>query len=209
MRHEIIKVDNYLLVLNDSIPELDKGEYFLFIGARHPSKWMGEGKRPLTEFSSKIIAHLPLNGLPILEGVPLLPPIEDDVLELAEYYWKMQYIHLFALDESTKPYIIEDFKAGYNKAKEKFRYTEKDMRKAIAFGGTKVAMKESLNSSDAEDFIQSIHQYPTEFECEMVDFEVDMGIGEECVEYGKYPKTITTTQGIQWVGKYLIQTEHH
>jgi hypothetical protein len=37
--------------------------------------------------------------------------------EAAEIYWKMQY--LMALDESTKPYIIQDFTAGAKWQQEK------------------------------------------------------------------------------------------
>jgi hypothetical protein len=39
-----------------------------------------------------------------------LTDLEIAIKEAAEIYWKMQY--LMALDESTKPYIIQDFTAG-------------------------------------------------------------------------------------------------
>jgi hypothetical protein len=46
---------------------------------------------------------------------------------------------------------------------------------------------------------------PIAFECEMVDFEVDMGLGEECIEYGQYPKKITNSEGrTEWVGTYIF-----
>jgi hypothetical protein len=209
MTHKLIKTENYLLVVDDS--EIKEGDYYLF-------SWMGEQdiqmfkdqeedrenhKHFYNTACKKIIAHLPLKDSPILEGVALLPPYsrhqDDGLEELAEYYWKMQYI--MALDESTKPYIIEDFKAGYNKAREKYKYTEDDVRKAISVG-LSIGYSPSFNIDDKQlkinNIIQSLHQYPTEFECELV------------AEYVKImdrvmsrPKTITTAQGIQWVGKYL------
>jgi hypothetical protein len=68
MTHKIIKTDNYLLVVDNSVHPYD---------------------------SSKVgnpLAHLPLNGSPILEGVDLLPPyyrhlghdIEDVVIDFKD-----------------------------------------------------------------------------------------------------------------------------
>jgi hypothetical protein len=103
------------------------------------------------------------------------------------------------------------FKDGYIEAREKYKYTEEDIRKAIAFGGTKVAMKESLNSSDADDFIQSLHQYPTEFECETESYHYVSGglvsqdiIGDSGLTHhvGKTIKTTTINGRRTWVGKY-------
>jgi hypothetical protein len=36
--------------------------------------------------------------------------MKETIEEAAENHWKMQY--LMALDESTKPYVIQDFTAG-------------------------------------------------------------------------------------------------
>jgi len=207
MTHKLIKTENYLLVVDES--EIKEGDYvyvdkysaypFIFMNPPCPTPFWGN-----KEEAKKIIAHLPLNGSPILEGVPLLPPIKDDGLdELAEHYWKMQYI--MALDESTKPYIIEDFKAGYNKAKEKYKYTDEDVRKAISVG-LSIGYSPSFNIDDKQlninNIIQSLHQYPTEFECETEPYTVgemsEMPLGT----VNQKPKTITTDQGIQWVGKY-------
>lgn len=54
-----------------------------------------------------------------------IPKVVDEVERLAENHWRNQYI--MALDEYTKPYIIEDFKIGYNKSQEMFPFTEEDM----------------------------------------------------------------------------------
>jgi len=123
MTHKLIKTENYLLVVDKSVVLLDKGDYYILEDFQHPWRWRGEGKRPLSELSFKIIAHLPLNGSHILEDLIILPPIND-----YEYHLKTTLI--------------------------------------------------------------TIDQYPTDFECEM---------SKDCYYI---PKTITTAQGIQWVGKY-------
>lgn len=65
-----------------------------------------------TDFESckKIIAHLPLNNSPILEGVDLLPPLEqeDDVEKLAFEYTTASQSHR------------RGFIDGYNKATNKY-----------------------------------------------------------------------------------------
>jgi hypothetical protein len=68
-----------------------------------------------------VISHLPLNNSPILEGVDLLPPLEDDVEKLADEISKK---HGFPERVTISR---ESFKSGYNKAKEKYKYTEEDM----------------------------------------------------------------------------------
>jgi hypothetical protein len=65
---------------------------------------------------------------------------KETIEELAEKYWKMQYI--MALDESTKPYIIQDFIAGYKLAQEQNKkfYTEEEVYSIIRMT---LGMKES------------------------------------------------------------------
>lgn len=181
MTHKLIKTDNYLLIVDDH-KDIEENMWTIKDGKVREVSYLGQDN------GYAIIAHLPLNNATTLEGIPLLPPIEDDV----------EYINNSKnLNDFDKVIYI----AGYNKAREKFRYTEEDMRKAIAFGGTKVAMKESLNSSDAEDFIQSLSQYPTEFEsewipCNPIKYTVEDHLVCE-------PKTTTNAQGQRvWVGKY-------
>jgi hypothetical protein len=82
----------YLLVLSDD--PLVVGDTFFnsdtnYIGMtveRAGSFWICEGlvgEFHLLSLAKKIIAHLPLNNSPILEGVPLLPPLptESDVMD--------------------------------------------------------------------------------------------------------------------------------
>jgi hypothetical protein len=89
MTHPIIKTENYLLVVDESeIKEDDwvfnshKVEFApqIFKMPPHPieGEWWDEEELSTTK---KIIFHLPLNNAPTLEGVPLLPPLEDEIIQ--------------------------------------------------------------------------------------------------------------------------------
>ncbi len=198
MTKEIIYTDEYALILSDEQIKDARS---------HWRKWHLEDNSIINQFPTYltdltqcklIIAHLPLSDAPILEGVPLLPPLpkEDDVNKLAYEKWKKS-------DERSgnPPYIYGvGFNEGYNKAKEKYKYTEADLEIAMNW------LFETKGRKGLEDLIERLNQpsRPTHFECEIVDFEVDMGLGEECIEYSQYPKTITNSQGqVELVGKYL------
>jgi len=69
--------------------------------------------------NGKLYCHLPLNNSPILEGVPLLPPLEDD-----DYVYKLQHTSLCEIDRQFGEdvmYNLDVFIKGYNKAKEKYK----------------------------------------------------------------------------------------
>jgi hypothetical protein len=67
------------------------------------------------------------SGYSYLLGIPPKEETKQESLEeAAEKHWKMQYI--MALDESIKPYIIEDFIAGAKWQAERM-YSEEDMNK--------------------------------------------------------------------------------
>jgi hypothetical protein len=202
MTHKIIKTDNYLLVVDDS--EIKEGDYWHYIGELEkpvlnclPTTWYD--KLHDKNMYKNVTAHLPLNGSPILEGVDLLPPYsrhqedghEDAVIRFKESYSKF----------GVTDFELSAFSVGYLQAREKYKYTEEDMRKAIDMARLQ-GPESFLVKYREEEIIQSLHQYPTEFECEMKYFEVDMGLGEECIEHGQIPQKITTAQGVQWVGKY-------
>ena len=216
MKHNLIKTDNYLLVVDDS--EIKEGNIVYVdcseievrdirkvkekVKDYYNEKFLfdGGGKIHII-YSKKIIAHLPLNGAPVLEDVPLLPslPKEDDVEKLAEEYVSTNYPHY--IDQKEKAAAIEDVCWGYKKAKKMYKYTEQDVR----------AIKRILiyddDKNDAEKItevirvIESLQQpkLPIAFECEM-----------EVGDYGdkdglrKFVKTITNSQGrTEWVGKYV------
>ena len=66
----------------------------------------------------------------ILEGVPLLPPleVEDDVEKLGNEFSNGFALHL---NRQLVAALNEGFKAGYLKAREKYKFTEEDMKNVI------------------------------------------------------------------------------
>jgi hypothetical protein len=190
MTHPIIKTDNYLLVVDDSNYY---DEYYLNKIDMQIYKRDGGGDIP-TEggvWHKKITFHLPLNNAPTLEGVPLLPPLEDDVrklaLEMGEDYF-------------SKELFADYFVIGYNKAKEKYKYTEEDLRKALSESFK--ASQEGYNIT-CDEIIQSIQQpkYPVAVDCDVEGYKVN-GMIDEATVYK--PKTITNSQGLtQVVGRYI------
>jgi hypothetical protein len=171
MTHNIIKTENYLLIVDDS--EIKEGKTLLSReGIIHTNIGWNYGDKV-------IIAHLPLNGAPVLEGVPLLPPLEDEVGELAQKY----------VEDEVKPDIeprgynqdlrigiyggsVTGFIYSYNKAKEKYKYTEFDIIKAFEYGWNQRhygIIDENELLKIQKRFIQSLQQpkMPVAFECEV------------------------------------------
>jgi hypothetical protein len=191
MTHKLIKTDNYLLVVDDS--GIEVGDYYW--NKEYPSQVYKRHHYNTFSDYKKIIAHLPLNGSPILEGVDLLPPIEDDVeilIPFPEYHCRD--------GREIKTWMDgweEGHKEGYQVAREKYKYTEEDVRKAITMARDLEDWQDLVWEYEYDDIIQSLHQYPTEFECEM-----EWVRDKPYDEVYKVAKTITTAQGVQWVGKY-------
>jgi hypothetical protein len=202
MTYEIFKTDNYLLVVDDS--KIKEGDYRMNI-QRGYVKLVDDAPEYYNQRNDvfkKVIAHLPLNNSPILEGVPLLPPLEqeDDV----EYIANKLTQHLTYPSERREGIIL-----GYNKAKEKYRFTEEDIKKAIYYGQNN---NMPFFPSRYTEFIQSLTQpkMPVGFECEME-------LCEETCEHGRCKthgcanpingdtiKTTTNSQGQTiLVGKYI------
>jgi hypothetical protein len=212
MTHNIIKTDNYLLIGSDD--DIRRG---LFYCVRRKNIFQDEGEDIHCCMGDiRIIAHLPLNNSPVLEGVDLLPALEDGVEEAEKAFTvaldieTKQVYDKMILDATEHGFII-----GYNKAKEKYKYTEEDLREALF---------EVLNSSKEEccathtkdsivrRVIKSLQQpkMPDAFECEMVT--MNKGYTEES-EYPyqqcDIPKITTNSQGLtQWVGSYIFKTKN-
>jgi hypothetical protein len=213
MEHKLIKTDNYLLVGVDD--NIKRGWFYC---VRTKSIFQDEGEDIHCCIGDiRIIAHLPLNNSPYLEGVDVLPPFEDDVEKLA--------IEEVGIDGQI--YNISDnesFIKGYYKAKEKYKYTEEDIRRAIEMARTLVDGKNEfdveniLGSSDGtygikekyteQQIIQSLNQptLPIAFECEIdniLSYNADDGIDALVNPNFGEPKTITNSQGLtEWVGEY-------
>ena len=202
MKNEIIYTDDYALIVSDEhIKDVrpHKGKYHLEDGLtinKFPDYLTDLGACKL------IIAHRPLTDAPILEGVPLLPEFsqEDAVVELA--------LRTYPFGNSERNALI----AGYNKAKETYKYTEEDLRKAIDMATTR-RHEDTVLFFRSDEIIQSLQQpkRPKYFECEMepkykhigaVKGIYGSGFRKQNLMYG-LPKTITNPQGqTELVGSY-------
>jgi hypothetical protein len=213
MTHKLIKTDNYLLVLENPYTILCGDWIFSESKLFGPILFNGQTdyeKSIVSIYWSKVIAHLPLNDSPILEGVDLLPPYsrhqEDGLDELAQEWVFDINGHKWSNNDDTGGDNYGSFKAGYNKAKEKYKYTEKDMVRAIDMARD-LDVKDGLTDYkySIKDILEFHSDYPTEFECEMEPYTVGEMSSFPRRMFGTVdykPKTITTAQGIQWVGVY-------
>jgi hypothetical protein len=206
MTHNIIKTENYLLVVDDS--EIKYDDHFI-----DEYKMLYMLKTESTEkYKSvkKVISHLPLNEAPILEGVPLLPPLEDDDKEVWEQglgaeLQKLPYTkHLDDGQYNDGQLAGFEFGAtwGYKKAKEKYNADLGELLSDFYLFATngEVCDHEVIN-----EFIQSLQQpeMPVAFECEIFEAKDLKSVDEDWLKLGK-PKTTTNPQGqTVWVGKYI------
>jgi hypothetical protein len=110
----LIHIKDYLLAVDDSNYY---DEYYLNKVDMRIYKRDGGGSIPTVGgvWHKKITHHLPLNNAPVLEGIELLPPLEY-VEELAKQNWGN--VHRTG---------VLGFIDGYNKAKEVYKFTEKDI----------------------------------------------------------------------------------
>jgi hypothetical protein len=215
MEYKIINIGDYLLIVDDS--EIKEGDTYCRIDTGLLfSSLKGSNPNIIEKYCKKIIAHLPLNNLPILEGVILLPSLEDEVEKLAQniHYDMAQQ----GLDANGCFNQYQGFIKGYNKAKEKYKYTEDDLRKAIEVGVNAEAgyypkgFSYKLGISLEDYFIQSLKQpkMPTSFKRKESGFVISGGLrtGDESQPPGLQThtsyETTTNSQGItQWVGEYI------
>jgi len=202
MKKEIIKTDNYLLVVDDS----EIKDVRPYKGKWHLEKGYILNKFPvyLTDLSycKIIIAHLPLNDSPILEGVPLLPPleVEDDVEMMAE--------EEYPIIPYTSPNINwdrankqEGFESGYNKAREKYKFTEEDA-KYLFECGRNFQINADITFTVAREHL-SKPKTPTHFEFEIEDvfsknndeYIDELGAKGNYHTHLKVIKTTTNSQG--------------
>jgi hypothetical protein len=199
MEQKIINTENYLLIVDDS--EI-KGKGFRLdlkrnsVGFIDDDIYYNERK---DEFK-KIISHLPLNNSPILEGVPILPPLEDEVDKFESFLDR-------EIELNTKETIdrIKWYYQQYFKSKEK-NYTEDDLMKVIDMAREYTP---DVVGFTKNEIIQSLKQpkMPVGFKCEIEAMNID-----EIREQGKgflntntkKLKTTTNSQGLtQLVGEYI------
>lgn len=205
MKHEIIKTDNYLVVVSDG--EIKENDF----GLSKLNEVVLFGKKYTQSLYKKIIAHLPLNNSPILEDVDLLPPLADDIDELASN-WIDENSHKWSNNNDEVGDNYGSFKEGYNKAKATYKYTEEDILGAIEIGfelgrnfdddSPNIGLAWLVNQKDY--FIQSLQQpqLPIAFECEYKPTLPYKYTTEEHLDVE--PKTTTNSEGrTEWVGTYL------
>jgi hypothetical protein len=199
MTHNIIKTENYLLIVSDEIPTT--WHYDTYINQVRHTGGAEYGESSITK---KVIGHLPLNNSPVLEGVPLLPPLEDEVGELAQAY--------VINTPDNEPLRVYAFIEGYNKAKEKYKFTEDDLREAL-FEALNTPKEECCvthtKDSIVRRVIKSLQQpkMPVAFECEVEriypnpqNISKEYDFDDILIER----KTTTNSQGqTVLVGKYI------
>lgn len=211
MKHKIIQTENYLLIVDDL--EIKEGDYYLFT-------WGGE--QDIQRFQNqqddrikhqhlyetackKIIAHLPLNNSPILDGVDLLPPLEDDEVEKFAVNNANDFYEKYRTEWEAKK---NGFIDGYQKAREKYKWSDDDLIKAIEMATTS-KYDHRLEFYTHDEIIQSLKQpkIPIEFECKIdniLSYNVEDGINALVNPNFGNQKTIINSQGLtQWVGTYL------
>jgi hypothetical protein len=205
MTHNIIKTENYLLVVDDS--KIKQNDWFYLNDANIIAEYISV--KPVNE-AKKITAHLPLNNSPILEGVPLLPPLEDGVEEIVKDYVQ-ELIDCKSVKEHERAWISAICHQLIIKAKDKYKYTEEEYNKLLSFikkiddeGYDPYDSAHHLQVSryvdEVRNIIQSLLQpkMPVAFECE----EIYCGYMED--EALMKPKTTTNPQGqTVLVGKYI------
>ena len=206
MKYDIIKTNNYLLVVDESA--IKEGDFlWSFSNTRIV---VAVKSTELYIHSKKIIAHLPLNNSPILEGVPLLPPfeIEDSNKDL---FYQKQVMNPYLTGGQSYVSYEKGFMDGYNQAKEKYKYTEEDLRKAFLKGVS--VTREGYNAEYARDYEPNI-------ECvfgEKADkFIQSLSQPKMPIWFERYyngediaaPKITTTPEGhTQWVGRYIYEVK--
>ena len=188
MKHIIIKTDKYLLILDDSNKE---GDYTYHESANLVSRFNNA-------YSKKIIAHLPLNESPILEGVDLLPSlvkIEYDVIG--------QPMVDYMKDKHNEDECI-GFIDGYEKAREKYKWTDDDMKimynMSCGHIGLDLLPDQTKNNERFSSFLQSLSspKIPIAFDCELHVIRWMLRSKEHKI------KTVTNSQGNKvWMGKYI------
>jgi hypothetical protein len=192
MKKEIITTDNYLLVVDDS--KIKDYYYDFFV---NKLKHSGGAKYAKSDIAKQVIAHLPINNSPILEGVDLLPPIEDevDIAEKALFTFLDKYFNtkrnwklVQGQDTYTDKEAIMMLYSDIIKSKEKYKYTEEDVLDAWELGASEGL---PLTREKKNNLIKHLQQPKMH-----VAFEHENTIRPDTRDLRKEVPA-------QWVGKYI------
>jgi hypothetical protein len=216
MKHEIIYTEQYALIVSDE--EMKKGDFNVPSDFDRTSDISITSEEDLEVVNDrfngykKVIAHRPLTDAPMLEGVLLLPPfsrcqeygVENEVMEFKKVYGSL----------GATDYELSAFLKGYNKARETYKYTLSDLRRAFTTGRDLIVEKrDKFGEWEVfTKFIDSLQQpkRPKSILLETI-YRVKSGTIQEHkdglagFEYYE-PKTTTNSQGqTELVGTYFYE----
>ncbi len=216
MRYPVIKTDSYLLIVSDD--KIRMGDYYIdgYFFLRNVVVDDSEYWSNRKDYK-KLIAHRPLNDSPYIDGLDVLPPNwrdngdKDDVEQLAEEHAEHQFKGIS--DRTSMFECKNDFKSGYQEAREKYKFTEEDMLQAAKYGyefrDTTSFPEHNFEDScinNTKQWLKSRQQpkYPIAFES--VDIDVHQDTGLHLKKVGTEPNKITNAEGrIEWVGEWVYE----
>ena len=198
MTHKIIQTQDYLLVVDENQISVN-GEIGYYkdcnVFQTYQSKLDLTGN--IYKHFKKVLAHLPLNNSPVLEGVNLLPEnVQFPAVDVPFKYIKQKEVEDY----------LDGFKDGYKAATK--TYSEGNLQGLIQVLleahtiGTTVFMKRK-----ADEYIQSLNKpkLPVGFEAE-IEPCCQVNCTGRCEQWESTTKirTITNEQGIPvWQGTYV------
>jgi hypothetical protein len=209
MRIEIVHIEGYLLILSDE--QISRGNFYLAKSLNTVEQYTQDELLSPNELKEngdlKIDWHLPLDGKPALDGVPLLPYYQNDshaaASDLADKKAEVNNtIDLYAYKNGAMD--------GYDKAREKYLFTEADMRRAIILAQDWKAIVKTRDNQYIDfkhthaEIINSLKkpEYPKYFDFVMHEVPCPDGI-EDCEVY--HGEIKTTVNALGWtvaVGSY-------
>lgn len=200
MVHKIIQTENYLLVVDES--DIDIGQLLLdncyvYCDLGYIEKvmdiinmWVYHtntlGKNPIKHYK-KIISHLPISNSPLLEGVDLLPPI-DDKSENGKYKYTDEDLRraiILAREQHLVKYTDNDY--DFDHKEDEIIQSIQQPKYPVAF---ECEMGKIYGCEDPKICLRGCHLYDNSCKHPKID--------------KTKPKTITNSERkIQWVGKYV------
>jgi hypothetical protein len=214
MRHNLVRIEDYLFVIGGNyksdvfpylvIEKLTTGKYI---------EWQVDNSNDWDEKNQyQILAHLPLNNAKYLDGIPVLPS-----LEVNDFEYKLRRTPMSEIQNEFGEdvmYNLGVFIKGYNKAKEKYKWTDDDIKimynMSCGHIGLDLLPDKTKNNERFNSFLQSLSspQIPVAFECEI---EISVFGAENTLyiatieDYVKL-KTIINSEGrTECVGKYIYE----